>query len=157
MAGAVSQNTYPCIICGDNCNYASLKCDYCSCWLHYRCSELPDYHLLDLMKSNKKFMCKPCCKKKYVDYETRINEINIQKQGLNLDVSHNIEINNDTSPTLNNQNGGNRATLNNEDGENHTVTNNSVLSAPIALNLGSKWSLMGLLGFTLVWVWIGLA
>ena len=32
----------------------------------------------------------------------------------------------------------------------------TITHTPIALNLGSKWSLMGLLGFTLVWVWIGL-
>lgn len=113
MAGAVSQNTYPCLICSENCNYASLKCDYCGFWVHYQCSELPNYHLLDLMKSNKKFMCMPCCKKKYDDYDARIKEISIHKEGLNLvDSRRNVYNINNISSITNNENGGNQAELN---------------------------------------------
>ena len=77
MACAISQNYYECGVCHQNANTASIRCDYCMEWLHYHCTELPLYQLLDLEKSNKKFRCRFCCLKKYPDFHLRIKEYKV--------------------------------------------------------------------------------
>ena len=70
-----------------------LKCSDCQGYLHYRCSNLPGYQVLNYSKTNRKFTCKRCtnndhkmlkegCIKGIL--ETKGNEINKVRRGIAL-------------------------------------------------------------------------
>ena len=54
----------PHIICSDNVYKNCLKCDKCNDWIHYRCSNLPAYFIIQLSKSKRVFTCHSCVKLK---------------------------------------------------------------------------------------------
>ena len=54
-----------CPICSDNVDKNCLQCDKCNDWIHYRCSNLPAYFIIQLSKSKRVFTCHSCVKLKY--------------------------------------------------------------------------------------------
>ena len=54
-----------CPICKDTVDKNCLQCDKCKDWIHYRCSKLPAYLIIQLSKSTRVFTCHSCVKSKY--------------------------------------------------------------------------------------------
>ena len=57
--------TDSCPICRDIVDKNCLQCDKCKNWIHYRCSKLPAYLIIQLSKSTRVFTCHSCVKSKY--------------------------------------------------------------------------------------------
>ena len=58
----MSNNCPFCVYPVDKC---CLQCDKCDEWIHYSCSKLPAYMLVQLSKSNRAFTCHTCVKSKF--------------------------------------------------------------------------------------------
>ena len=54
-----------CPICSDTVDKNCLQCDKCNDWIHYRCSNLPAYFIIQLSKSKRVYTCHSCVKLKY--------------------------------------------------------------------------------------------
>ena len=54
-----------CPICRDTVDKNCLQCDKCKDWIHYRCSKVPAYLIIQLSKSTRVFTCHSCVKSKY--------------------------------------------------------------------------------------------
>ena len=48
----------PCPLCDSVVD--NLQCDRCKDWIHYRCSKLPEYMIIQLSKSTRAFTCNSC-------------------------------------------------------------------------------------------------
>ena len=57
--------TDSCPICRDTVDKNFLQCDKCKDWIHYRCSKLPAYLIIQLSISTRVFTCHSCVKSKY--------------------------------------------------------------------------------------------
>lgn len=68
------KDNFPCRICHDHCN-TGIRCSDCLMWIHYKCSEVTTYVLVNLIKSNRKFTCLDCTKKNYPNYDELAAEI----------------------------------------------------------------------------------
>ena len=54
-----------CPICNITVDNSCLQCDKCNDWMHYSCSKLPTYLIIQLSKSTRVFTCHSCVKSKY--------------------------------------------------------------------------------------------
>ena len=46
---------------------SALHCDKCDYWVHYSCSKLPPYAIIQLKKSSRLFSCHTCVHKRFKD------------------------------------------------------------------------------------------
>ena len=54
-----------CAICRDTVDKNCLQCDKCKDWIHYRCSKVPAYLIIQLSKLTRVLSCHSCVKSKY--------------------------------------------------------------------------------------------
>ena len=52
--------TNPCPMCDTVIDNHCLQCDKCNDWIHYKCSKLPAYMIIQLSKSKRAFTCNSC-------------------------------------------------------------------------------------------------
>ena len=57
--------TNPCPMCDSVVDNHGLQCDKCNEWIHYKCSKLPAYMIIQLSKPKKAFTCNSCVKSKF--------------------------------------------------------------------------------------------
>ena len=83
------EDQYPCRVCQVYCN-TGLKCSDCHMWLHYLCSKVPTYVLINLTRSTRKYTYEDCTKVNHTNFDELCTEIeqykveegNAQKQEL---------------------------------------------------------------------------
>ena len=57
--------TNPCPMCDSVVDNHCLQCDKCNDWIHYKCSKLPAYMIIQLSKSKRAFTCNSCVQSKF--------------------------------------------------------------------------------------------
>lgn len=62
------RDVYPCSVCHNHCN-TGIECNTCHMWIHYLCSALPNYLLITLIKTNRKYTCLACTSQTYLNYD----------------------------------------------------------------------------------------
>ena len=63
-----------CPICNVTVDKNCLQCDKCKDWIHYYCSKLPAYIIIQLSKSARVFTCPSCVKSKYPLVFQKLND-----------------------------------------------------------------------------------
>ena len=57
--------TNPWPMCDSVVDNHCLQCDKCNDWIHYKCSKLPAYMIIQLSKSKRAFTCNSCVQSKF--------------------------------------------------------------------------------------------
>ena len=53
-----------------------LQCDKCCLWIHYSCTKLQPYMIIQLLKSNKLFTCHSCVHAQFISNFLEVHEKN---------------------------------------------------------------------------------
>ena len=81
-------------VCQIHCNLG-IKCSDCHIWVHYLCSEIPTYVLINLTKFTPKYACMTCIKENYPNYNDLCSHI--EKYKTEERVLDNTTVNNQVS------------------------------------------------------------
>ena len=101
-----------CYLCNTKVAEEALKCKSCSSYTHFRCSELPNYHLVRLyIHRSSTYSCRACVgnESRFVEAEARVKKVVDLERNLIVDVTANsqqivVNSGNDNEMSTENQN-----------------------------------------------------